>query len=104
MEQVISDGDNEILVPICLFIDGAVLSLSGSLSLKPVMFSLMIQNRETRQNSEAWHPLGYIHDPTSLAGKKYSCTAEKYADYHHMLSIVLKDLTELVNSNDGLQW
>ena len=43
----ITDPANEILVPIwCLFIDGTVLSLSGSLALEPVMFSLMIHNRE----------------------------------------------------------
>jgi hypothetical protein len=104
MDRVITDHQNEILVPICLFIDGTVLSLSGSLSLEPVMFSLMIHNRETRQKHEAWLPLGYIHDPTNLAGKKYSCATEKYTDYHHMLSLILKDMTDLVNCNDGLHW
>jgi Cobalamin biosynthesis protein CobT (nicotinate-mononucleotide:5, 6-dimethylbenzimidazole phosphoribosyltransferase) len=103
-DQVIQDGDNEILVPICLFIDGTVLSLSGSLSLEPVMFSLMIHNRKTRHSHEAWLPLGYIHDPSNLAGRKYSNTAEKYTDYHYILHIVIQGLSELVRSNEGMTW
>lgn len=95
----------QILVPICLFIDSTVLSLSGSLSLEPVMFSLMIHNRETRKQPDAWLPLGYIHDPTSIPGKRYRTTEERYADYHYMLSIILKNLMELVDeSSQGLQW
>jgi hypothetical protein len=102
--SIVTDADTEILVPICLFIDSTILSLSGTLSLEPVMFSLMIHNRETRKNPEAWLPLGYIHDPTSLAGKKYCDTVEKYTDYHAMLSIVFMDLIELVNQHNGLTW
>jgi hypothetical protein len=56
--SAITNPDNEILVPICLFIDKTVLSLSGSLSLERIMFSLMIHNRETRKRPEAWLPLG----------------------------------------------
>jgi len=105
LRMSVKDKDNEILVPICLFIDGTVLSLSGSLSLEPVMFSLMIHNRETRKNPKSWLPLGYIHDPTSLAGKPFVKPEEKYSDYHSMLSIVLKDLIDLVEKNcNGLLW
>lgn len=103
--MVVTDELHEILVPICLFIDGTVLSLSGSLSLEPVMMSLMIHNRDTRKNPNAWVPLGYIHDPTSLPGKKFGKAEEKYNDYHSMLSIVLSDLMELVSdTNTGLIW
>jgi hypothetical protein len=103
--SAITNPDNEILVPICLFIDGTVLSLSGSLSLEPVMFSLMLHNRETRKRPEAWLPLGYIHDPSSIPGKKFRDTTEKLEDYHSMLSIVLKGLTDLVDkSNKGFTW
>ena len=102
--SVLTDEGTEILIPICLFIDSTVLSLSGTLSLEPVMFSLMIHNRETRKNPLAWLPLGYINDPTSIPGTKYSNTVEKYTDYHAMLAIVLSDLTDLVNRNDGLIW
>jgi hypothetical protein len=62
----VADEMNEILVPICLFNDGTVLSLSGSLSLEPVLFSLMIHNRETQKSHDAWLPLGYINDPSNL--------------------------------------
>lgn len=103
-DKFVADDMNEILVPICLFIDGTVLSLSGSLSLEPVLLSLMIHNRETRKSHEAWLPLGYINDPSNLVGRKYSNTAEKYTDYHHMLRLILRDLNDLVNSNDGLNW
>jgi hypothetical protein len=103
-EMVIMDEVNEILIPICLFIDGTVLSLSGSLSLEPVMFSLMIHNRQTRRNHEAWLPLGYIHDPSSIVGRKYTDTTDKYNDYHYMLKLIIHDLSELVHSNEGLVW
>jgi hypothetical protein len=103
--SVLKSEDDEILVPICLFIDGTVLSLSGSLSLEPVMMSIMIHNRETRKKPDAWVPLGYIHDPTSIPGKKFVKPEEKYSDYHSMLTIVLSDLMKLVHSsNDGLMW
>lgn len=104
MDRVISDKDKEILVPICLFIDGTVLSLSGSLSLEPVMFSLMIHNRQTRRNHEAWLPLGYIHDPSNLVGRKHTNTADKYNDYHFMLKLIIKDLSDLVKNEDGIAW
>lgn len=98
------DNDNEILVPICLFIDGTVLSMSGSLSLEPVMMSVMLHNRETRKNPKAWRPLGYVNDPSSIPGKRYSSTVEKYEDYHCMLSVVLEGLRELINNRDGYHW
>jgi hypothetical protein len=102
---VITEETNDILVPICLFIDSTVLSQSGSLSLEPVLFSLMIHNRETRKRSDAWLPLGYIHDPTSIPGKKYRSTEERYADYHFMLSVILEGLIELVDErNQGFDW
>jgi hypothetical protein len=101
---LISDVEKQILVPICLFIDGTVLSMSGSLSLEPVMLSVMIHNRETRKKPKAWRPIGYIHDLNSIAGKKYSSTVQKYSDYHTMLSVVLDGLLELLNNNEGFYW
>jgi hypothetical protein len=69
--QVLSpDPKHKILIPICLFIDSTVLSLSGSLSLEPIMFTLMIHNRETRQRPEAWLPLGYINDLSCISERK----------------------------------
>lgn len=69
------------------------------------MFSLMIHNKETRKKTAAWLPLGYIHDPTLIPGKKYRTPEERYTDYHYMLSTILKNLMELVDdSNQGLQW
>jgi hypothetical protein len=103
--MVVKDLDNEILVPICLFIDSMVLSMYGSLSQEPVMMSLMIHNHETRKKTESWLPLGYIHDPSSIVGKKYVKPEDKYSDYHSMLSIVLRELMDLVNdTNTGLKW
>jgi hypothetical protein len=102
--QDIHDPQHELLIPICLFIDSTVLSLSGSLSLEPIMFSIMIHNRETRQKPEAWLPLGYINDLSSIAGKKYKDGQQKLADYHAMLSVILEDLTHLVTSREGLEW
>jgi hypothetical protein len=67
--------------------------------------SLMIHNRETRKNPESWLPLGYIHDPTSIPGNKFVNPEDKYSDYHTMLSIVLRDLQELVHDScNGLSW
>jgi hypothetical protein len=103
-EQVVTDPENEILVPICLFIDSTVLSLSGSLSIEPIMFSLMLHNRETRQKPEAWLPIGYINDVSSIVGKKYKNGKEKLADYHAMLNQILQEFTELVTSPTGITW
>jgi len=78
--------------------------MSGSLSLEPVMLSLMIHNRETRKNPKAWRPIGYVHDPSSIPGKKYSSTKEKYRDYHAMLSDVLDGLVNVLNNKNGFYW
>lgn len=48
------------MIPIILYIDKTMMSLSGKLSLTPVQMSLSIFTEEARRKVQAWRPLGYI--------------------------------------------
>ena len=52
--------ENDILVPVILFIDETTVANNGSCSIEPVSFTLGIFNRETRGNPDAWSILGYL--------------------------------------------
>jgi len=50
----------DVFMGVVLYIDGTMLGNFTNAKLEPVMFSLSIFNRETRNQSFAWRPLGYI--------------------------------------------
>jgi hypothetical protein len=97
--QTYIQSSNELLCPIIFFIDKTHTDVHGRLCLEPIRFTLGIFNRTTRNNPLAWRTLGYIYDQNNLPTKNAHF---KSMDYHHMMSIILKDLKEC--QNQSLQW
>ena len=56
----------DILCPIIIFIDKTQVDQMSKWSLEPVLFTLGIFNRATRNKSSAWRPLGFIPDESML--------------------------------------
>lgn len=84
----IDTNNKEILCPIIFFIDKTHTDVQGRLCLEQIRFTLGIFNRKTRNNPNAWRTLGYISDQSYIKNKT---SFEKNQDYHHMISIILKD-------------
>ena len=84
-------SDNEIACPIIFFIDRTHTDLNGRFTLEQVRYTLGIFNYQTRNNPRAWRTIGYINDPALINAKN---TLEKVENYHHIISIILKDFIE----------
>jgi hypothetical protein len=100
--------DNDLLVPIILFIDETTVAHNGSCSIEPVSFTLGIFNRETRGNPDAWCVLGYI--PSMESNRMYDIEVSKKGqtrlkDYHAALNFIIQSLREAQQGPpEMLQW
>ena len=100
-------NNNDLLLPIILFIDGSNIDKSGRLSAEPVSMTLGIFNRDTRNKPEAWRTLGFIE---SLEHKvvddeiKINKQLGKINDYHAILGMILKEMKNLQGKSGGFHW
>ena len=62
-QTLITNPNKQFLIPIILYIDKTVVSEKSQFSSHPVMFTIAIFDRKTRNQHNAWKPLGYIHNP-----------------------------------------
>ena len=51
---------NQVLLPICVYIDGAITGQFSDLPATPVKIALGIHKRETRDKSYAWREIGFV--------------------------------------------
>jgi hypothetical protein len=89
---------NHVLCGIILYIDKLAVDRHGHLSLEPVYFTLSIFNQKTRNNPQAWRPLGYIPNIglMSKAESRHSMTSsQKVQFYHDILGHILAPLVQL---------
>src|SRR5688572_30355414 len=99
----LSDGaTNEMIVPICLFIDKTHASENGQFTCEPVSMCLMLYDVETRNLPQCWRTLGYILNQAD-SEKKAMTPYMKLLDYHKCLHKVLKPLLQLQLAN-GFSW
>ena len=97
------DSKSEILVPIQLYLDETTLDQYGNISLHPVVITLLIYNRATRNLSMSWRTIAYIPNfDTMFQQCKYS-VEEKVGDFHFCLRYILNGLEKL-QKVDGLFW
>jgi hypothetical protein len=93
---------HHLLCGIILYIDKIATDRHGHLSLEPVYFTLTMFNRKTRNQPQAWRPLGYIPN-LGLQSKAESAHAlkkeEKIKLYHDVLRKILAPLGKL--QDDG---
>ena len=117
----ICSNPHDILCPIILFIDGTPIDQYGHLVLEPVLMTLGIFSKETRNRAKSWRLLGYIPeennhlDNLNVADDSSNSTmhtaahnnlndqVKKRMDYHHILSYILKDIVDIESSN-GILW
>jgi hypothetical protein len=89
---------HHLLCGIILYIDKIATDRHGHLSLEPVYFTLTMFNRKTRNQPQAWRPLGYIPN-LGLQSKAESAHAlkkeQKIKLYHDVLRKILASLGQL---------
>ena len=71
-KKLITDPEKEILVPVLLYIDGAVTGQFENLQIEALQMTLGIFNRKCRDKEYAWRTLGYVPSfkKESSRGKK----------------------------------
>ena len=52
--------DEEVLLPVILYVDKTHIDRGGRFTLEPVMFTLSIFTEKARRRVEFWRPLGFI--------------------------------------------
>jgi hypothetical protein len=83
-------------VGLIVFGDKSHTDLHSTLALTPIIFTLTMLSRASRNNTNFWRPLGYI---PNLSNGKYKAdrtmTLSKIQDEHNCLSIVFRSLREI---------
>ena len=88
--ELITDPQKQILVPIILYVDGTVTGQFVDLPITAVQIALGIHTRAARDKAYCWGTLGYIPDPSKVKshGKRQlidSGHVEGTNDYHELL-------------------
>ena len=104
-------AENEILVPVILYMDSISLDVHGKLSLTPLNMTLGIFNTATRKLPSAWETL-YFHPDTSFeatrnetpARKKSQTSLDVVHNLHNGLRVALESFKELTERPGGVFW
>ena len=94
---------DEVLCPMALYIDELQLDAFGKLGLEPVVLTLLIYNRETRNQHKAHRVIGYMPNFKRFFGNKSYTADQKAADYHECLSVIISQLKPIQN-RAGFMW
>jgi hypothetical protein len=89
---------NNIKMPVGLVIfgDKSHTDLHGALSLTPIIFTLTMFNRTSKNNTNFWRPLGYIPNLGYSKNKADKTeTRDKIQDEHTCLSVVFESVREI---------
>jgi hypothetical protein len=122
-KKLITDPTRQILVPVPLYIDGAVTGQFDKLQVVALKMSIGLLNRKARDKEYAWRNLGFVtnYAKEDHRGKKMFVESghiaahelyvsdssdedevevdeedDKLADYHAILSVLLESLKELI--------
>ena len=93
---------NDLPLPIILFVDSANVTGNDRISVEAVMMQLGIHNRDTRYSDKSFRNLGVIPKLSSRFYKGKENGLRKMKDYHAVLDCILSDIS-LVNKT-GLNW
>ena len=100
-------NDNDILLPIILFIDGSNVDKNHRLSVEPVTVTLGIFNRSTRNLSEAWRSIGFVENfmnKTTDDVKPSRHPSAKLQEYHAVLDHILSEIQYIQGKDSGFHW
>ena len=102
-KKLITNPDQQILCPIIIYLDETNLDSFSKLVLHPVVITLAIYKRETRNLAMAWRPIGYLPNFQEQFGQKCYTAKEKANDFHYCLRYIL-DGIEKIQKLNGLYW
>ena len=91
----------DVLLPIIFGADKTHTDVKGHLCLEPVIFTLGIFNRATRNKPSAWRPLGFIPNISMVCSKLEP--VDKVDNYHRCLDVILESFVK-VQASEGVQW
>ena len=98
--RLIKDPTKEMLVPIPMYIDGAVTGQFDKLEITTLQMTLGILNKRARDRRHAWRPIGYV----SNYGKETSHGKKMLVDTGHIGAYSLREqLDEGEGEEDGSQ-
>ena len=94
--QKLCKDEKDIFCGIVLYTDGTQLGQFVKGTLEPVMFTLSIFNRETRNQSYAWRPLGFLKKPNDVVRNNTETQEDlkgrPVRNYHRALRYVLSGI------------
>ena len=96
--------ETDLLVPIQLYMDETTLDSYSKLSLHPLVMTLLIFNRRTRNLSMSWRTLAYIPNFDAIFQHKNYSVDTKYNDFHFCLRYLLNGIEKLQSVSDGYVW
>jgi hypothetical protein len=103
MKKLNIDTNTDLLVPIQLYLDETNLDQYGNISLHPVVITLLIYNRSTRNLSMSWRTIAYLPNFDIMFQQCKYTVEEKVGDFHFCLRYILNGLEKLQNI-DGMFW
>ena len=126
-DMLIGGATNKMLVPIILYIDGAVTGQFDKLPIEALKMTLGIFNRKTRDEEHAWRTLGYVPtvqkagsrgrrlfaDSNHIGASRLNVEegegedglvdpADKSQDLHAILEVILQSYKQM--EQDGMVW
>ena len=104
LKQKNINTDTEVLIPIQLYMDETTLDAYSKLSLHPLVMTLLIFNRTTRNLSSSWRTLGYIPNFDALFGNKKYSVDVKHNDFHFCLRYLLDGPHKVISYSEGYDW
>ena len=91
-KEKISDLQNEVLLPVIFYMDGAVCGQFKNLPIEQLKFTLGIFNAEAREKEHAWRTLGYVaHHLAEDSQATEQITTSNHVDSQNYLDSVLPD-------------
>ena len=104
MKSLNLDTTKQVLCPIVLYVDEVKLDSYGKLGLEPIVMSLLIYNRKTRNLSKAWRVIGYMPNFTSMFGKRSYTPDDRANDYHFCLNKIIDGIRDIQIERGGYDW
>jgi len=102
-KEYITPNNNEIAVPLYLFIDETYTDLHGALSTAPIIFTVAWLSQECRNSPDFWRPAGFIPNLSYGLGKNCKTGAHnKLQNLHNCISAILKPLQDIIK-NGGIR-
>ena len=93
----------DVLCPLIFFVDKTHADFRGNIKLEPVMMTLGIFNKYTRNRENAWRTIGFIPNLDNVSNENLTAD-DKADDYHALLKVILAPLVDLQNEENVIEY